>query len=51
VGLLKQVRFWPIASVSAVQRHVRSWPETGSGWPIAKVSDYPSRKMRLRALL
>jgi len=29
-------RFWHIASVGTVQRHVRSWGKVGSGWPTVK---------------
>jgi hypothetical protein len=32
---------WPIASVSAVQRHVRSWRLSGSGPTQVKASDRP----------
>ena len=34
----RRVRLWHIASVIAVQRHVRSWRQTGRDWHTAKVT-------------
>ena len=33
---VSNVAYWPIATVGTVQRHVRSWVKSGSGWRVSR---------------